>query len=77
MASRASNESTVEHIPLANVSDTSPSNTGDGERSSYSSDGENVDMSSGSVDSDKSSDSELGEHDAHLGWAKPVKRVSF
>ena len=72
MASRAPNDSINEQIPLATISDPGPLNAGDGERASYSSDGENVDMPSGSVDSDRGSDSEFLK--AH---PKPVKRVSF
>ena len=75
--SRAPNQSTDEQIPLANISDPGPSNVSDGERASCSSDGENLDVPSGSVDSDRGSDCELEEHDAHPGWPKPVKRVSF
>lgn len=77
MASRAPNDSTNEHIPLTNISDPGASKAGDGERGTYSSDGENLDMPSGSVDSDRGSDFELEEHDAHPGCLRPVKRVSF
>ena len=77
MASRASAQPTDEQIPLTNMSDPGPLKAGDGERATYSSDGENLDMPSGSVDSDRGSDSELEEHNAHAGCLKPVKRVSF
>ena len=77
MASRAPNDSTNEHIPLTNMSDPGPSNAGNGERATYSTVGENLDMASGSVDSDRGSDFVLEEHDAHPGCLKPVKRVSF
>ena len=72
MASRATAQSNDEQIPLAYSSDPGPSKAGDGERSTYSSDGENLDMPSGSVDSDRGSNSELEEHDALPGWPKPA-----
>lgn len=77
MASRAPNDSTNEQIPLANISDPGRLKAGSGERATDSSDGDYLDMPSGSVDSDKGSDCELEEHDAHPGWPKPVKQVSF
>ena len=77
MASQAPNQSTDEQIPLANILNPGPSNAGDGERASCSSDGENLDMPSGSVDLDGGPDLVLKEHDAHPWWPKSIKRVSF
>ena len=77
MASQVSKHSTDEQIPLVNISNPGATNAGNGERTIYSSDGENLDMPFGSVDYDRGSDSDLEEHGAHPGWPKPVKRVSF
>ena len=78
MATQASkHSSTDEQIPLVNISNPGATNAGNGERTIYSSDGENLDMPYGSVDFDRGSDSDLEGHRAHPGWPKPVKQVSF
>ena len=77
MASRAPNDTTEEQDPLANVSDPSPSNSGDDERATHSNDGEIVDMPSDSVGYDRGSDSELEEHDAHSRWPGTSRPASF
>ena len=75
MASRAPTDSTDEQVPLANISELGPSNAGYGEHATHSSDGEIVNMPSDSVDSDRGSESELEEHDAHSEWPVTIKRA--
>ena len=78
MASRAPNDLTDEQVPPADISHPGPSNAAaaDDERATHSSDGEILDVPSSSADSDKGSDYELEERDAHSEWPETGKPVS-
>ena len=78
MASRAPNDLTDEQFPPANILHPGPSNAAaaDDARATHSSDGEILDVPSSLVDSDRGSDYELEEHDAHSEWPETGKPVS-
>ena len=78
MALRATNDSTDEQVSLTNILHRGPANAAAAadEPATHSSDGEILDVPSSSADSDKGSDYDLEERDAHSEWPETGKPVS-